>query len=249
MKIKGIILCEDPSDQVLVGSLMETVKQWSFIRTDNHFPFQEKSVAWYKNNNNDYFAIWSVDGCNFERAIRKIFELEKLEHSTESLLIITDHDDNTASNDRPSAIYNSIHGITPLDNYRPDDFIKNNNKWQKVSYTAGFNTKVSMNLCYLLVPLASQGALETYMLDALSENSEAKREVIEQVKQFIRGLKSQDYLRTRRQKIKAELSVSVSVFFPERMFDTLIELITQVDWSKFETTNEQFKVLTECNFF
>ena len=74
-------------------------------------------------------------------------------------------------------------------------------------------------------------------------------EVIDQVKQFIRGLNSQDYLKTRRQRIKAELSVSVSVFSPERMFDTLKELITQVDWSKFETTNKQFKVLTECSFF
>lgn len=248
MIIKGIILCEGASDQVLVGSYLEKIKDWSFVRPKNNFPFPDKDITWYVNSDNDYFAIWSVNGCNFKDAVSKIFELEKYEHYTESLVIITDHDDETAVLDRPQEIFRTINGVIAIDHYDPDTLIKNNNQWQVLSYTAGFHSKVKMNFCYLLVPIDSQGALETFMLNALSESSLARKEVIEQVQTFVRDLKSQVFLKKRREKIKANLSVAVSVFAPERMFETFNELISLVDWSLFDETNKQFKVLTEDRY-
>lgn len=243
--IKGIILCEGSSDQVLVGAYLKKIKGWTYTRPNKKLPFPDQNITWYVNSDNEYFAIWSVNGCNFKDAVSKIFELEKLEHTTESLVIITDHDDETATSNRPKEIYNTINSVILIDNYEPNVLIKNNNQWQELSYTAGFKRKVKMQFCYLLVPLDSQGALETFMLNALSESSAARKEVIEQVKVFIHDLKSQDFLKKRREKIKAQLSVSVSVFAPERMFDTLNELISIVDWSSFDEANKQFKVLTD----
>lgn len=241
MKIKGIILCEGTSDQVLLGEYLKKIKGWTFLRAKKNFPFPDKKITWYVNSDNDYFAIWSVNGCNFNDAVSKIFELEKYDHTTDSLVIITDHDDETAAFDRPRAIFSTINGVTLLDNYASDTLIKSNNQWQDLSYTAGFNRKVKMNFCYLLVPLDSQGALETFMLNALSESSVARKEVIEQVKIFLHDLKSNEFLKKRREMIKAQLSVSVSVFAPERMFDTFNELLSLVDWSLFNETNRQFK--------
>ena len=248
MIIKGIILCEGASDQVLLGAYLEKINGWSFVRPKKNFPFQDKNIIFYENSSNEYFAIWSSNGCNFKDAVGKIFELEKYEHTTESLVIITDYDDENAAKERPQAIFRTINEIISLDNYDQDILVKNNNQWQELSYTAGFNRKIKMNFCYLLVPLDSQGALETFMLNALSESSVSRKEVIEQVKVFLRDLKSQVYLKQRRERIKAQLSVSVSVFAPERMFDTFKELISLVDWSLFDETNKQFKVLSEDKY-
>ena len=60
---------------------------------------------------------------------------------------------------------------------------------------------------------------------------------------FIKGFQSEEFLKKRRERVKAELSVSISVFLPDRMFDTMTELIKSIDWADFRTTDTQFGVL------
>ena len=144
MIIKGIILCEGASDQVLIGEYLKKIKCWSFMRAKKDFPFLDQDITWYVNSDEDYFAIWSVNGSNFNDAVSKIFELEKYEHTTESLVIITDHDDETATSNRPQEIYNTINSVIPIDNYEPNVLIKNNNNGQELSYTAGCKRKVKI---------------------------------------------------------------------------------------------------------
>ena len=67
--IKGIILCEGSSDQVLVGAYLKKIKGWTYTRPKKDFPFPDKNITWYVNSDNEYFAIWSVNGCNFKDAV------------------------------------------------------------------------------------------------------------------------------------------------------------------------------------
>lgn len=41
----------------------------------------------------------------------------------------------------------------------------------------------------------------------------------------------------------------VSVINPDKMFNTLGELIESVDWSKFDLTNNQFSMLLDDGYF
>ena len=98
---------------------------------------------------------------------------------------------------------------------------------------------------YLLVPLDSVGALETFMMNSLSEQNEEKSNVILQAKEFVKNFSSQVYLRERREKVKAELGVSLSVFSPDKVFTTMKELIDSAHWETFATANTQFERLKE----
>lgn len=62
---------------------------------------------------------------------------------------------------------------------------------------------------------------------------------------FVEGFESDMYLKKRRERTKAELGAALTVFSPDKVFTTMQELIDSVDWSKFEATDRQFKLLTE----
>jgi len=59
------------------------------------------------------------------------------------------------------------------------------------------------------------------------------------------GFKSDVYLKKRRERTKAELGVALSAFSPDKVFTTMQELIDSFDWTEFEATDKQFKLLTE----
>lgn len=144
----------------------------------------------------------------------------------------------------PTKIFETMNETVSIENYDLQEMLSMNNTWQDISFEGSFGKSV-VQFCYLLIPSDSQGALETFMLDALSEDSEAKKEAVLQVKQFVAEFRSNFYLTKRRQKVKAELGISLSVFNPERLFDTFMELINSIDWASFQAVGKQFDVLLE----
>lgn len=242
---KGIILCEGLSDMFLLAQILQKRNNWSFIKKHKGINFSDNNIAWYLNSKNEDYAIWPVGGCNFIPALREILRLEQLEHQVESLIIITDHDDDSASDARPREISKEINNSLKV----KLELSENLNQWHDISFEDSFSNQRCMHICYLLVPIENQGALETFMLNSLSNQCDAKKEAIKQVKAFLHEFSSNKFLTKRREKIKAELSVSISIFNPDRMFDTLKELIESIDWVKFENTNKQFNALLNSDFF
>ena len=245
MYINGIILCEGDSDQVLLGSYLSKIMDLEFYRLTDKNPFPEEKIFWYHNKNDKIIGIWNVGGCNFLPSIKKIILREKLEHSIESIIVVTDNDDVKMSEERYVGIYNTINELVSISNYDSLSSQREYNTWHTIKFAGSFSQITSIRYCFLLVPLNSQGALETFMLDALSEKSETEKDAIQQVKEFVKDFQSEKYLRKRREKIKAELGISLSIFCPEKMFDTMIEMINQVDWSTFDQTDKQFGILKE----
>lgn len=246
MLIKGMILCEGATDQILISAYLMKEKGWEFINVrKDKFPFSDKGLFWYENERGEYLGIWQISGKSFEPVVRKIMVLESIEHTVESICIITDHDDeDEAENKRPEGILNAANEVLQINGFDIDELkTKSNHQWTNIEFKDSFSQVQHMDICYLLVPIDSQGALETYMLNALSEDSESKKEAIQQVKEFIKGFKSEEFLKKRRDRVKAELSVSISVFLPDKMFDTMTEIIKSVDWTDFRATDTQFGVL------
>ena len=239
--IKHIILCEGNTDAILLGYYLEKISDWQYLEVKYaSFVKFSSSINWYKNNNQqkEFCAIWSVNGCDFTRAIEAIIEKEQLEPSTKSITIVTDHDDEIAENKRFFDIQNVFQKKKiPLSNISKTVCnVEINDKYQYL------NTIV---IRYLLVPENSVGALETFMLDALSEQDEMKCDVIKQVDNFVDNFESEQYLTRRREKIKAKLGVALSIFSPDKVFTTMNELLRSVNWEEFEATHNQFKILRD----
>ena len=243
MKIKGMILCEGETDQVLIGYYLKSISGWKFSKKEKEVPFTEAPVYWYRNAKEELLGIWNVGGNNFNSAVEEIFSLEILEHSIERIVIITDNDDSDVFKCRINPLYLNICKKINIKNdlYNPKEML---NRWGKICFKNDFG-KVNIDICFILVPLDEHGALETFMLNSLANNDEDKRDVVSQSKDFILKLKSKKYLIHRREKIKAELGVSIAVFSPDKVFTTMNELIESVDWKEYSKFNNQFELLKE----
>lgn len=237
--IKLLILCEGNTDQILIGSYIEQTTNWIYVQNLSNNPFAEESINWYQNNT-QIVGIWENGGNDFENSLKKICQREIQEHEIENLLIITDHDDSKAETEAFDKIKGYLRdGLKCSDS----DNIKLN-EWSEINFEDPFK-KVSMNVGYMLVPLVEQGALETFMLNSLSESYDKSSEVVKQVDSFINNFKSEKYLTKRREKIKARLGVSLSIFNPDKSLKIMKEIISSVDWGKLDSCKKQFEMIRE----
>lgn len=237
----SIILCEGETDQALIGCYLEKTAGWEFKRLKKSL-FPKEEICWYIDTNNCINGIWQVGGNDFNYAIQSIARREKSEHTFDKIVIITDHDDQTSVSDRLEQI---LDNITSTLNRAEIEQNFSDNKWGRISFEDDFSIKQTVQFLYLLVPLKETGALETFMMHALSEKSLEKKEVIDQAKKFVRDFRSSYYLKKRREKVKAELGVSMSVFSPDRIFTTMKELIDSVEWDEFAASHKQFDLLKD----
>lgn len=244
MIIHGLILCEGETDQILIGYYLSKMRGWKYSKKEG-MPFADKKVLWYVDPNGQVLGIWSVGGNDFLPAIEKVFTLERIEHSLLKLAIVTDHDDKAAEDERLASICQKIKRTIQLIDFDEENFVHRRNSWQPLNYFDSFSSKAQMQFCYMLVPLDEQGALETYMLNALSENNKERSAVISQVRAFLCNFESDIFLKKRRERRKAELGVSVAIFSPDKVFTTINELLFDVNWENFSTTHSQFCLLCD----
>ena len=240
-KYRSLILCEGETDQALIGSYLEATAGWAYLKKTSDYPFQGERICAYKKDESNALGIWQVGGNDFSRAIDMILKGAKKDEVVDNIAVVTDHDDLDAEQNRLQAILNIFSSSLEIEALTKEHYL---NKWSPISYNNVFGSSV-IQFCYLLVPLEETGALETFMMNSLSEQNAENNNVILQAKAFVREFSSEIYLRERREKVKAELGVSLSVFSPDRVFTTMKELIDSVSWGDFTTAHEQFKRLHE----
>ena len=242
MNVDLLILCEGVTDQTLLGCYIEAVSDWRFKKNIKNNPFaNEGDVVWYTKDGQEehLLGIWNNGSDVFDDVIDKICEREIKEHSIDKLLIITDNDDESASTTRPISIL-GIFGeklSAEIDN--------NNtivNRYSTLSWDGIFGS-ASMELGYMLVPLHSNGALEIFMLDALTEKQPEGELVIGQIEKFLEEFKSDTYLKSRRERVKAKLGVTLGIMAPDKSFYSMKELIDCVNWADYRASFEQFELL------
>ena len=253
-RIIRIILCEGDTDRDLLGYYITRVTNWRYQNKLDEPPFKldkdsKSYIAWYKyaQENNDeqenILAIWPVGGNDFTHAVKKISRALILGSGVQKLIIITDHDDKLAESERRDEIYSELMKNLGADASKIDDNISG---WSTFSFT-GRLMPSTISVYYLLVPLEENGALETFMMSALCENDENKAALITEAKSFVQKISSKitSYLTGRREKIKAELGITISVLSPDKVFTTMNELINSVQWENCDDTHKQFKILRE----
>ncbi len=244
MNVDVLILCEGVTDQTLLGCYIEAVSGWRFKKNIKNNPFaNEADIVWYTNDEQPerLLGIWNNGGDTFNNIINKICERENKEHAIDKMLIITDNDDEEASTIRPKAILDTFNEKLSA-NIGKDTTIVN--RYSTLVWDGIFGG-VSMELGYMLVPLDSNGALESFMLDALIENRPEGELVIGQVEQFLEKFKSDIYLKSRRERVKAKLGVTLGIMAPDKSFHNMKELIYSVDWADYKASFEQFALLRE----
>lgn len=243
--MNSIILCEGPADAILLSYYLGKVYGWcyskkppkAYSKVDAEI---NQKINWYKRND-DYLMIYGVGGKdNFENVIDKyvsqILQNYPQEDSFGNIIIIADKDDKKISE------IEELHKkwLTPFVNKVV------NSKWQESIYIDNFDNEQRLRTLSIIIPPDKQGALETTLLDAISEN-EYDKEIVNKCSEFVQDIRkiASKYIKTNRLALKAHLSSVFAVMSPEKVFSQLDVIIREVPWEKSKILNECFETLSE----
>ena len=103
-----------------------------------------------------------------------------------------------------------------------------------------------INFKLFVIPFEENGALETFLLNAISQNDEYDKEIINKGNIFVDEIDSEKrYLNRRRYITKAKFDVYFSVRTSAEQFTERQNILRNINWEKYEEIQESFKKLKE----
>ena len=237
-----LILCEGETDAILLSYYLRKVAGWEFCRKGpKNLEIQKhngnESINWYRKGE-DYLLICGVGGKdNFGNFFDTRIKMPLVTvNAFEKIAIVTDRDDRM------------IDEISQLLLVSMDKFFANirDRVWSSNSYRDAFGMEKTIELLLIVIPRQHLGALETVMLDAISEVPYDKN-IVDKAGVFVQQMRTQagKYIWSDRLQLKAHLGVTWAIQSPEKVFSLIDEQINNVQWEKYEVLSECFGELSE----
>lgn len=234
-----VILCEGKTDSVVISHVMSSVG-FEYTNKKNKlakFKLLKNQSVDYFENNNDILAIWNVAGYNnIKSSVEEIIKLNKVNKVVDILSIVVDRDfDNIFEIEDEISAY--FEGNTKLEN----------KIWKEYQFTDGFGEIRQLKILLTIVPDKDFGTMETILLNALSDEGEDQKNLVNDVEKFIVELEEKEniYLNKKRNVIKAKLGCTVNIMDPERTFSDIIPVFKNIAWNEKSVVQEHFKELKE----
>ena len=235
-----LILCEGETDAILLSYYLGQIAGRKYCNKvpknlDIKKHSDNESVNWYKKGD-DYLLICGVGGKdNFGKFFETRIKAPLVTvNAFEKIAIIIDRDNRNVNEIRNSLLLSM------------GDFFDDirDREWCSNSYQDGYGIAQSLELLLVVIPKEHLGALETVLLDAISEKPYDKN-IVEKATVFVRKmrLEASKYIGSDRLQLKAQLGVTWAVQFPEKVFSRIDEQIKNVQWEKYEVLRECFSSL------
>ena len=208
--MNSIILCEGSSDFVLLQYYMRTVYGWTDERTQNIRSDSIKRSRTLKKDEN-LLTIGGCGGCSkiipaFEKILQRN-SISAVGEAFDKVVIITDRDEVGTEEEFIKKINTSVQKYQLM--MKGD--IKNNT-WLSCEYQNGHGKKQIMELLLLVIPFEDTGAMETFLLNAIANDSAYDAEIIRKGNQFVEEVdKERRYLTKRRYITKSKFDVYFSI--------------------------------------
>lgn len=234
----GIILCEGETDAILISYYLHKTLTYSFVKkAPAKLPALtniSKSINWYKGAHDNYIAICPIGGADFMKAVKEVIRYNKAADEDDvfqKLVLVMDNDDESVC-DSVKEIGKTLFCKREL----------SAGNWESFAYDNDFAQHICGEIACILQPNDEHGALEIFVLQALSQDDEEVENAVRQVKEFVGGFQSKRYLRHRRDRVKAHLSVSLAVMCPSKTFTTIDEFLNGIEWNDYQLYQKQFKL-------
>jgi len=227
----NLILCEGKTDAIFLSYYLEQVCGWThkFPKEDIPEEFIVKpnarkgeSAEWYRKAD-DFLLICGVGGKdNFGSFIKNKIVPAMIDGNVFSkIAVVTDRDDRVES-----SICQSFQSIL-------NSIVSNvaNNVWTNNQYANSFGQEKAVDFLLLIIPSDKEGALETTLMDAISE-TEYDRVIVDSAREYVETIAPNvsKYIGKSRLKLKACLGVIWSIQSPEKIFSFIDEQIRSVKW-------------------
>lgn len=245
--MRSVILCEGFDDAWFLGYLIHkwSGEKWIYNSHEkSSLPVRgknEKCEVYQRNS--DKLDIWAVGGKDrFSEALGKIHHINNHypENPYRNIVIVSDRDQGEIA--ETLSLFEQKLKVLGL-------YVKleNNNK-NKVTYTTN-DEHYDVYIYPIIIPFDVEGALETVLMTAISEDSKEDTYVVGQAKNYVSTVHESGnagkYLKHQREIVKAEFSSVVSIINPTRSTATSDELLMLHNWEENEHIRDQFSLLKE----
>lgn len=243
-EMDSIMLCEGSSDFVLLQYYMRTVYGWTDERTQNIRLDSIKRSRTLKKDEN-LLTIGGCGGCSkiipsFEKILQRN-SISAVGEAFDKIVIITDRDEVGTEEEFIEKINTSVQKYQLM----MKDDIKNNT-WLSCEYQNGHGKKQIMELLLLVIPFEDTGAMETFLLNAIANDSAYDAEIIRKGNQFVEEVdKERRYLTKRRYITKSKFDVYFSIRTAAEQFVERQNILKRVPWEQYSQIQEEFQKLKD----
>jgi len=121
-----------------------------------------------------------------------------------------------------------------------------NDIWIHCSSTNARGDNINFRVLLLVIPFEETGALETFLLNAISKSADYDKRVISECNGFVDIVDNESrYLTKRRYRTKAKFDVYFSIRTPLEQFNQRREILRGVPWENYEDVQNSFRKLKE----
>ena len=243
--MKSIIICEGITDLVLIQYFMEKANNWEYTDSEVKISYFEYTKNLIKENRN--LSIASTGGCSkivkgLEGVIDKNMYSTSINDVFNNIVIITDNDDEDTLDNFKKNIKNSL---IERSIYYEEEAI-NNNSWINIKCLNGRCIEINFRILLLIVPFKENGAMETFLLNAIGKDDEYDNNIIQKSNDFISSVDEEKrYLKKRRHLTKAKFEVYFCIRTPLEQFGERGNILRNVEWEKYKEIQNCFEKLSE----
>lgn len=243
--MRSVILCEGSTDFVLLQHFMRRTYQWEYKSNKQINIAGQSARECTLQKDDNTVSIIGCGGCNrlipclnYELMLNSVSALGE---AYDKIVIITDRDEVLTEQEFSEQIEYQI----KVYNGKYSGLITNN-EWMEFSFINGYGDELKTKLLMLVIPFEETGAMETFLLNAIAEQDEYDKYIINQCNAFVDNVDNQrKYLNKRRYITKAKFDVYFSVRTSAEQFNERRNIIKNVAWEKYPLIKNSFDKLGE----
>lgn len=157
----------------------------------------------------------------------------------QSIVIITDRDET----DTESDFILNMENVLKSEGVSMNQEIKNN-QWITCKMETQAGDKIQIRLLVMVIPFEENGAMETFLLNAIASQDAYDKNIIEECRKFIDNTDTERrYLKGRRLITKAKFDAFFCVRTAAEQFSQRRDIIKNVPWESYIMIQKDFKLL------
>ena len=248
--MNSIMLCEGSTDYFLLQYYMRKACGWEDDRERQQGIFKvnrQKSRKLFKKDGT--LTIAAVGGCSrLKEGLKQVVSRNLLaapggHDFFDSVVLITDRDETETEQ-------NFIEDLTQVfrENLVWISQEIGNNAWVECSLVNNVGQKRAFRFLLLVIPFEEEGAMETFLLDAIAKEDLYDGEIIRKCKVFVdQADPEKRYLSGRRLITKAKFDTYFSIRTSAEQFMERQNILKEICWERYTEIQKDFRLLTELS--
>ena len=247
---KSVVICEGRRDRALLQYYLLRALSWSDVidrsrqRRAIRHPGQQSRLL---EKGKDELTIMSSGGAgNIHKALEGVLKRIKStppdgSDAYDNISVVTDRADDETE---PVMLKKLSDTLSKLGASTESDL--SNSQWIECRITTKTDIELSFRVQVLIIPFDENGAIETFLLEAVSRENAYDAEIVIKSKEFAGAADPEErYLTKRSYRTKAAFDAFFSIRTAPEQFNERQSVFLNVDWENYSTVNEAFKAFEE----